>query len=125
MGWTKKTRDTGWRNINDEIAHTVLGGRAAIKRDGNVVKIAFEELDLDTTGNISMPRLPYGFRPTFRAQATWYYANSSIPPQGTLNISPTGYFNVYNTDERAMVTRVEFETTDPWPSTYPGIEVQL
>lgn len=106
---------TGWIDFTDTLTG-VISGRALRKRTGTAVVIAFDELLVDSTGTYGMPRLDSAYWPQFRMQESWYVVNSSLPPTGIINISPTGYFNVYNTDPgKAMAARIEYDTDRPFP----------
>lgn len=108
---------TGWIDLTPEITKTVTSGRVRVKRTGPRVTIVFEELVTDGTGNWSLPRLNSAYWPQFRVMENWFISNAATPPVGVINISPTGYFNIYNTDPaNAIVARVEYETDRPFPA---------
>lgn len=108
---------TGWIDLTPGISKAVTSGRVRVKRTGPRVTIAFEELVTDGSENWGLPRLDPAYWPQFRVMENWFISNSSTPPVGVLNISPSGYFNIYNTDPaNAIVARVEYETDRAFPA---------
>ena len=124
MGWIKKTRDTGWRDVSS-YAPGHVSGRMLLRRVGDRAIVVFDDLVLSVSGNNGFTRLESGFWPAYRFRDTWQ-ASLANQPVGTINVSSTGYFNVYNiVADQAMYGRFEWDVYTGWPSTHPGIEVQL
>lgn len=116
-------QDTGWRDISADV-NGRISGRLLIRRRGERLMIALEDLAIDNSGTVALPRLPSGFRPTQRAQQFWFYPQTpTIHPTGTLHVSPSpgGYFNLYNVENGTqMGAQVEVDITTSWPSSLPG-----
>ena len=124
MGWIKKTRDTGWRDITST-APGHVSGRVLFRREGDRVTLAFDELVLSAAGSNSFTRLPSSLWPLYRVRDIWHSGPAAMPV-GTLNISGTGYFNVYGiVPGETMGGRFEWDVNRPWATSWPGIEVQL
>ena len=119
--WLRKN-DSGLRDLTGE-TDGVASGRLLIRRREGVVTLWMDELVLTGSGTVSLPRLPSGLRPWLRARGVWLPSTSSAVG-GSIMCSTAGYLSSYSTAPGlAMSARVEWETVDAIPSTWPGVAV--
>lgn len=113
--------DTGWRDITAGVPNHV-SGRLLIRRRGNELMVALDQLVLSVSGQVEFGRLPNGLRPLFRIRDAWF-PSTGTAAGGHVNISGGGYFNVYDVvADQAMTARMTGDFPDGYafPSPTPG-----
>lgn len=129
MGWIKKTRDTGFLDVTPGIQASAnyISGRLLLRRHGDVVTVILDDLVVDKVGTSTLFILPTGFRPFHVERTAWWQPNAaSNTAGGTLNTNANGYVVGYAMAASTPMTgRQQFDCVQAWPSTFPGIEVQL
>lgn len=122
-GWRVEHGDTGWR-VYDNVSGGVKSGRVLIRRKEYQVFIHFDNMIPESTGtNISLGRLPVGFRGTSLSNR-WVMLNgiSTTADIYTGNVSGLGYANIYGQFSIAPVLTgtASYLTEEVWPSSLPG-----
>lgn len=122
-GWRVEYGDTGWR-VHDSVAGGIKSGRVLIRRKESKVFIHFDNMTPESAGtNISLGRLPVGFRGT-ALSTRWVMLNgiSTVPDIYTGNVSGLGYANIYGQFSNAPVLTgtASYLTDETWPSSLPG-----
>lgn len=126
IGRNGTPRSTGWRDITSLIPNRTTGA-LRIMRVGAMVHLEFDELGASEQGNgwqTWTNVIPAGFRPP----RTWTYApiapRSDAHAKGPMRVNTAGAMLVYDAQaERRMLGLVSWPTSDPWPSTLPGVAV--
>lgn len=129
MSWIKKTRDTRFLDITAgiEAGASYVSGRMLLRRRDDEITLILDELVVDKVGTTTLYRLGTGLRPFHVERDAWWQPNAAAnSAAGTLNISTSGYVVGYQLAAGLpMTARMTFDCVQAWPSTYPGIEVQL
>lgn len=129
MQWIKKTRDTGWLDITGGMQESVnyVSGRLLLRRLGDVVTVILDDLVVDKVGTSTLFILPSGLRPFHVERSAWWQPNAaSNSAGGTLNTNANGYIVGYSmVAHTPMTARQQFDCVQAWPSSFPGVEVQL
>lgn len=129
MGWIKKTRDTRFLDITPGIepGASYVSGRMLLRRRDDELTLILDELVVDKVGTTTLFRLGSGLRPFHVERAAWWQPNAAANSAGgTLNISTSGYVVGYQLAAGLpMTARMTFDCVQAWPTSYPGVEVQL
>lgn len=124
-GWRVEYGDTGGRNISSYFSHltTSTSSNLSIHRFGNSVELVIHAVTFDV-GGVSIwsnvANLPAGFAPrtAFRQMSTLPSAMLEFRPDGEIRTTGTAI------EKDAVVSfRVQWITTDPWPTSLPGLPV--
>ena len=122
-GWQVEYGDTGWR-VWDNVAGGIKSGRVLIRRKNSKVYIHFDNLTPENAGiNISLNRLPVGFRGEGLSNR-WVMLNgiSTVPDFYIGNVSALGYANIYGefSKEPVLTGTADYLTDEAWPTSLPG-----
>lgn len=109
--------DTGGRNITSLFTAGGTHGGFTLRRVGHTCSLTLYNWSpaLDGSGTVAV--IPVGFRPNI---------TYGVPAQGlSSRIQVTGAGNVqaYNWTTAAVVASIVWITSDPWPTSLPGVAV--
>jgi len=114
-------QDTGWRDITSLLTAPVTSGKVLVRRTDNLVHVVLDALLLNATGTTTIYRFDSPFRPDYKKAGSWYIDGSSVPTDGSFQISSAGYFPIYLVDPNtAMTANFSFTCSSSWPTTPPG-----
>lgn len=127
MGWIKKPRSTGWRDVSELLSDGWTGG-VYVQRSGSTVMVRVHGLSASAATGGTPFTLPLGLRPE-----TWSSAISARPLLHTTDfptvvrrswISSGGSLRIYNYDSAdVLYGDARFDTADPWPTGLLGVSV--
>lgn len=125
MAWTlKRKQSTGWRDISS-LVPGLTGGIVHLGRTRETVTLRFSDVTIADPGATSATWnsfLPVGFRIDLPGFSYFPVATrSSAHSSGPMRIDQYGHITVYDARDKIMSFIISFPTTEPWPTSYPGV----
>ena len=99
-------------------------GRLLVSRFGSIVTLSFQDLILGGTGTwVSLMTLPYGFRPATDMPDVVFTGNSDLSTKvpASLIVRNFGGVSIEKSSGNRHRRTIAYATTNPWPSSLPGI----
>lgn len=109
--------DTGERDISALFTAGGTHGGFTLRRVGQICTLTLYNWAPTEAGSGSIAVLPHGFRPT---------VTYGVPAQGLssrIQVTSAGNVQAYSWTTSAVVGSIVWITSDPWPTTLPGVAV--
>ena len=123
-------RDTGSRNVsamleaNGVLTPFIAHEPATLRRIGNQVELRFPQIATSKTGQVKVANWPAGFTPPMGPSFYPVMFMSGSPTKGwvmgIVNVHNTGLFVNMTPNEVGRASCIWY-TSDPWPTTLPGV----